>query len=202
MRGATLGPIENSQHPGVGYGTPASAAALDELVALGCNWVSFTPFGRQWDLDETDIRLDFEAPFDVNRESVKRVIAQAHARGLRVLLIPHLWVDMGGWRGEIAHRDALLPIQHDSPSDDAQHADRHTPVEILAENEPGEQGGQHPFEREEQRSRRSIKMRKPDHEQHGPRNAAAQNAGREPWQIAACEARFGRFPVAAAKGAH
>ncbi len=105
MRGATLGPIENSQHPGVGYGTPASAAALDELVALGCNWVSFTPFGRQWDLDETDIRLDFEAPFEVNRENVKRVIAQAHARGLRVLLIPHLWVDMGGWRGEIAHRD-------------------------------------------------------------------------------------------------
>lgn len=105
VRGATLGPIENTQHPGVGYGTPASAAALDELVALGCNWVSFTPFGRQWDLDETDIRLDFEAPFAVNRESIKRVVAQAHARGLRVLLIPHLWVDMGGWRGEIAHPD-------------------------------------------------------------------------------------------------
>jgi hypothetical protein len=26
---------------------------------------------------------------------------QAHDRGLRVFLIPHLWVDMGGWRGEI-----------------------------------------------------------------------------------------------------
>nr|MBK7068964.1 hypothetical protein [Deltaproteobacteria bacterium] len=61
VRGATLGPIESTQHPGVGYGTPASAAALDELVALGCNWVSFTPFGRQWDLDETEVRLDFEA---------------------------------------------------------------------------------------------------------------------------------------------
>ena len=105
MRGATLGPIESTQHPGVGYGTEASAAALDELVALGCNWVSFTPFGRQWDLDETDIRMDFEAPFSANRESVRRVIAQAHARGLKVLLIPHLWVDMGGWRGEIAHPD-------------------------------------------------------------------------------------------------
>src|SRR5437762_10251612 len=29
------------------------------------------------------------------------MISQAHARGLRVLLVPHLWVDMGGWRGEI-----------------------------------------------------------------------------------------------------
>jgi hypothetical protein len=46
VRGATLGPIESSQHPGVGYGTPASAEALDELARLGCNWVSFTPFGR------------------------------------------------------------------------------------------------------------------------------------------------------------
>ncbi len=101
MRGATLGPIESSLHPGVGYGTPASAAALDELVALGCNWVSITPFGRIWDLRSTDIQLDFEATFRSNRAAIVRVIAQAHARGLSVLLIPHLWVETTGWRGEI-----------------------------------------------------------------------------------------------------
>jgi hypothetical protein len=106
MRGATLGPIENTQHPGVGYGTRASAEALDELARLGCNYVSITPFGRQWSLESTDIRMDFEAPFTENREAIKRVIAQAHARGLRVLLIPHLWVDMGGWRGEIGEKDS------------------------------------------------------------------------------------------------
>ncbi len=106
MRGATLGPIENTQHPGVGYGTPASAEALDELARLGCNYVSITPFGRQWSLESTDIRMDFEASFVQNREAIKRVIAQAHARGLRVLLIPHLWVDMGGWRGEIGEKDS------------------------------------------------------------------------------------------------
>jgi len=29
------------------------------------------------------------------------MIAQAHARGIRVLVIPHLWVETPGWRGEI-----------------------------------------------------------------------------------------------------
>ncbi len=107
VRGATVGPIESAQHPGVGYGSPASAELLDELAALGCNWVSVTPFGRQWSLEATDIRMDFEAPFARNREDVARFVAQAHARGLKVLLIPHLWLDMPGWRGEIGEKDRL-----------------------------------------------------------------------------------------------
>lgn len=102
VRGATLGPIENSQHPGVGYGTEASGEALDELAALGSNWVSLTPFGRMWSTRDPAVRMDFEAPFVENREAVKRAVAQAHARGLRVLLIPHIWTDTGGWRGEIS----------------------------------------------------------------------------------------------------
>lgn len=101
IRGATLGPIESTQHPGVGYGTAASAEALDELVALGCTWVSFTPFGRLWDLHSTDIAMDFELPFRENRAAMLRVISQAHARGLAVLLVPHLWLDAGGWRGDL-----------------------------------------------------------------------------------------------------
>lgn len=101
MRGATLGPIESTLHPNKGYGTDASAEALDELVANGCTWVSITPFGRIWGLQSAQIQLDFEAPFERNREAIRGVISQAHARGLRVFLVPHLWVETGGWRGEI-----------------------------------------------------------------------------------------------------
>lgn len=101
IRGITIGPIESSQQPGRGYGTPYSAALLDELVRLGANSVSITPFGRIWSLQSTEILMDFEAPYEDNRQAIKRVIAQAHARGLRVLLIPHLWVETEGWRGEI-----------------------------------------------------------------------------------------------------
>ena len=101
MRGITVGPIESSQQPGRGYGTPASAALLDHLVAMGANWVSVTPFGRVWDLRDTEVQLDFEAPYEDNRAAIRRFIGQARARGLRVLLIPHLWVETTGWRGEM-----------------------------------------------------------------------------------------------------
>jgi hypothetical protein len=102
IRGVTVGPIESSLQPGRGYGTAYTEALLDHLAAMGVNWVSVTPFGRVWDLRSTDVELEFEAPFDENRAGVARFVEQAHARGIRVLVIPHLWVDVPGlWRGEI-----------------------------------------------------------------------------------------------------
>jgi hypothetical protein len=101
IRGVTVGPIESSQWPGRGYGSRFSAELLDELVRLGATWISITPFGRLWSLSSSSIQMDFEAPYTENRAQVARMVAQAHARGLKVLLIPHLWVETGGWRGEI-----------------------------------------------------------------------------------------------------
>lgn len=101
IRGVTVGPIESSQQLGRGYGTVYTEALLDELVRLGVNAVSVTPFGRIWSLHSTEIQFDFEAPYDDNRRAIGTFIAQAKARGLRVLLIPHLWVETEGWRGEI-----------------------------------------------------------------------------------------------------
>lgn len=101
LRGITVGPIESSQQPGRGYGTEYSAELLDQLVRLGANAISITPFGRIYGLRSTRILLDFELPYPDNRAGIARMIEQAKARGLRVLLIPHLWVETGGWRGEI-----------------------------------------------------------------------------------------------------
>jgi hypothetical protein len=102
IRGITIGPIESSQQRGRGYGTEYTAALLDELVRLGANSVSITPFGRLWDLQSTEILLDFEAPFPENRAAVGRAVAQARARGLSVLIVPHLWIELPNlWRGEI-----------------------------------------------------------------------------------------------------
>jgi hypothetical protein len=101
IRGVTIGPIESSQWQAQGYGSEVSAALLDELARMGVNWVSLTPFGRVWSLRSTSIQMDFEAPHADNRAAVRRMIAQAHARGIKVLLIPHLWVETGGWRGEM-----------------------------------------------------------------------------------------------------
>ena len=102
IRGVTVGPIESSQWPGRGYGTPYSAALLDELVRLGVTWISITPFGRIWSLQSTEVYMDFEAPYEDNRIAIARFVEQAHERGIRVLLVPHLWVwSEVGWRGEI-----------------------------------------------------------------------------------------------------
>lgn len=101
IRGITIGPIESALHPGKGYGTETFGRSLDACRSLGANWVSITPFGRTWDLRPTGVDPTFEAPFRDNRRAVTKAIEQAHAAGLRVLLVPHLWVETGGWRGEI-----------------------------------------------------------------------------------------------------
>ena len=101
VRGITIGPIENAYHPGVGYGSPAFDRALGEAQAAGATWVAITPFGRVANLTSTTIDLTFEVPFERNRIDVLRAIDMAHARGLRVMLVPHLWVESGQWRGDI-----------------------------------------------------------------------------------------------------
>ncbi|HWP07771.1 MAG TPA: hypothetical protein VNN72_18595 [Polyangiaceae bacterium] len=101
IRGITIGPIESGLHPGKGYGGSAYQRTLGEVRALGGRWVSLTPFGRVADLSPTGVSLTFEQPFEENRVAVGRAIDQAHAAGLSVLLVPHLWVESGGWRGEL-----------------------------------------------------------------------------------------------------
>jgi hypothetical protein len=101
IRGVTIGPIESGLHPGKGYGDGPYERTLGEVSALGGNWVSLTPFGRVADLSPTGVSLTFEQPFEENRRAVGRAIDQAHAAGLSVLLVPHLWVESGGWRGEL-----------------------------------------------------------------------------------------------------
>ena len=101
IRGVTVGPIENGMHPDRGYGTAACARAMAELKAMGATWVSLTPFGRVWDLEPAGIDWRFEVPYRENRANVKAAVQQAHAAGLKVLLVPHLWVESGQWRAEI-----------------------------------------------------------------------------------------------------
>ncbi len=103
-RGITIGPIENGYHPDVGYASRPYDRALAEASELGATWVALTPFGRVADLGGTGVDPTFEAPFDRNRRDVARAVAMAHAHGLRVLIVPHLWVESGDWRALIDPR--------------------------------------------------------------------------------------------------
>lgn len=101
VRGVTIGPIESLLQPGRGYGSEAFAATAGAVRDLGGNWISLTVFGRVWNTDSAGVDLSFERPFEETRNNVLRSIQIAHARGLRVLLVPHLWVETGRWRAEI-----------------------------------------------------------------------------------------------------
>jgi hypothetical protein len=101
VRGMTIGPIESALHPGRGYGSEGCARAMSEARRMGATWVSLTPFGRVWDLAPTGVDPTFEAPPIENRRAIVEAVRQAHAEGLRVLLVPHLWVETGGWRALI-----------------------------------------------------------------------------------------------------
>lgn len=104
VRGVTVGPIENALHPEGGYGTARGHAALIEARAMGATWVALTPFGRVWDLSGGGVDLVFEAELEQNTRDLRAAIRQAHGLGLRVLLVPHLWVETGGWRALIDPR--------------------------------------------------------------------------------------------------
>ena len=68
---------------------------------MGATWVSITPFGRVWDLTPEGIDTSFEASFEDNRAAIVRFVAMAHSRHLRVMLVPHLWVESQEWRALI-----------------------------------------------------------------------------------------------------
>jgi hypothetical protein len=101
VRGITVGPIENAYHPGLGYGSNAFAQTLDETSAMGGNWVALTPFGRVGSLAGLGVDPTFEAQVRDNQLAMRSAIRQAHARGLKVFLVPHLWVESYEWRALI-----------------------------------------------------------------------------------------------------
>src|SRR6187399_3403385 len=101
IRGLTIGPIESYLQPGRGYGSPSFERTLDEVERAGGNWISLTVFGRVWDKQGSGVNLDFERPFAETKDNVLRSVAAAHRRGLRVFLVPHLWLESGEWRAEL-----------------------------------------------------------------------------------------------------
>jgi hypothetical protein len=101
VRGITIGPIENALHPNAGYGSRPYDRTLTECTQMGATWVALTPFGRVMNLEGRGVDPTFEAPFEDNKKSIARAVAMAHARGMRVMLVPHLWVESGEWRALI-----------------------------------------------------------------------------------------------------
>lgn len=87
-----------------GYGSELACTSLDAIKQLGGNAVSITPFGYQPDLDrptlESFARFGRSAGGE-NDAAVIKACREAQARGMFVILKPHLWTSHGTWCGEI-----------------------------------------------------------------------------------------------------
>jgi hypothetical protein len=80
-------------------GRPMEDAALDPLVRDNVEWVSVSPFGWQEGLDGDRVEVSGEGGYWSESDSgVVALAGMARARGLHVMLKPHLWItgDHGG----------------------------------------------------------------------------------------------------------
>lgn len=73
---------------------------LDTLASDGVNWVSYHPYARVGQGGSVSMEFDPSAP----PLWLTRIIADAHARDLKVMVKPHLahWGSGFSWRGDIA----------------------------------------------------------------------------------------------------
>jgi hypothetical protein len=86
------------------WGTDGFAAELEDLAKLGVNWVAIHPYASiRADGTVGARRFDAEHP----PEWLLRPIREAHARGLSILVIPHIayWGSPWSWRGAIDFQD-------------------------------------------------------------------------------------------------
>ena len=86
VRGVTLAHLHRGD---VGYGSDPCRVQLDELKSLGTNWIAINPFAYMQSVNAPAVRFggDRSMGFDGQR----RVIADAHERGIKVLIKPHIW---------------------------------------------------------------------------------------------------------------
>jgi hypothetical protein len=97
IRGVTVSTHRGGQE----WGSDAIRPTFERLKELGANWVAIHPYARI----DADGSVRFR-PFDPADPppALGRPIREAHALGLKILVIPHLayWGSPFSWRGEIA----------------------------------------------------------------------------------------------------
>ncbi|MBC8011222.1 MAG: hypothetical protein H7067_14135 [Burkholderiales bacterium] len=99
------GVVISCQTWGHEWGSDAMLTALDEVKALGANWVQIHPYGR---IDRAGNVSFGRMPRDGSTpEWLSRPIREAHARGLKIAIVPHVagWGAGWNWRGDIVFDD-------------------------------------------------------------------------------------------------
>jgi hypothetical protein len=95
VRGMTV----SCQTWGWEWGSDAMLSTMDELKPMGVNWIAIHPYGRVHSDGSVSWRQDY-----AGAEWLTRPIHEAHRRGLKILIKPHLayWGAGFAWAGDIA----------------------------------------------------------------------------------------------------
>jgi hypothetical protein len=75
------------------YDGPQWAQSLREMVEVGATWVEFTP---AWGQEARNASVIARRPDTPSDDKLERVVALAHTYGLKVLLIPHVYLPHEG----------------------------------------------------------------------------------------------------------
>lgn len=95
VTGANLAPVGDARR---GYGTERAHETVERLKKLGVNTVSVLMEGRSKHLKDAVIR----GPTVDAADAIREQLTDLNAQGLATVLIPHLYLDDGAWRGELA----------------------------------------------------------------------------------------------------
>jgi hypothetical protein len=88
-----------------GYGTADSARALDELVSDGIRAISVSPFAFMGHLTDPTVAWSRGEPGQETFANIAATVAQAHSRGLEVMIKPQIYLRDGQWCGDIEPPD-------------------------------------------------------------------------------------------------
>lgn len=98
VTGANVRPVGDARR---GYGTEKARETMLRLRGLGVNTISVLMEGRMDDARDVEVRV----PSARDLAGTRAALEDANALGFATVLIPHLYLDDGAWRGEIAHAD-------------------------------------------------------------------------------------------------
>jgi hypothetical protein len=107
IRGVTFAHLHRGE---VGYGSDASRRQLDEIQALGGNWITVTDFVYMPDVKRPTLRWGGDR--SLSNQRLARTIRDAKARGIQVLMKPHLWSNQF-WTGDEWHGTVAMQNEAD-----------------------------------------------------------------------------------------
>lgn len=98
VKGANLRPVSDARR---GYGTRTARQTMQRLKGLGVNTLGILMEGRMREGGATEVRVP---PRD-DLEATRAALLDANALGFATVLIPHVYVEDGTWRGRLQFPD-------------------------------------------------------------------------------------------------